>query len=141
MLEIDATDTETNGDTFRLIMRLVADLGGIALVLYSLCWVLVRLCTENQLENYLVSELFKSDGAKRERKSSVLTSTFYNEILHSDEEVVGDSVGQNEQTKLQLKNGRALCAQELNITKFVATNRASRIFKSMVDKRTLQKLV
>ena len=54
--ELEAQDTD-DSISFRLVVRLMAEFGGFALVIYSLCWALVRLCTRYQLENYLASEL------------------------------------------------------------------------------------
>ena len=50
---------------FRLFMRLIIDLAGIALVLYGICWLVVSCLTKHEMENYLVSEMFRSDGKKR----------------------------------------------------------------------------
>ena len=68
LLEIEVAYTTSSNDIeyegndwkffFLLISRLVGNFGGIAVVLYGICWVLARCCTRNQLENYLVSELF-----------------------------------------------------------------------------------
>ena len=43
-----------------LIIALVAGLGGLAVVLYVLFWMLTALCTWNKFENYLVKELINS---------------------------------------------------------------------------------
>ena len=63
VLEADAGDATG----FRLFMRLLIDFAGIALLLYGICWLVVRSTTKNELENYLVSEMFKSEGQKRQR--------------------------------------------------------------------------
>ena len=126
---------------FRLVMRLIIDFVGIALFLYGICWIVVRLATKNELENYLVSELFKSDGLKRPRHGTrAINSDFYNEIQHSDEEVI-DPKAKDLQTTLELENGRTLCARELNVSKLVASNRSCLIARSLVDKQVFKKLV
>ena len=43
---------------FKLCVRLVADLGGVSIVLYILLKSIARCCTRNQLEDYLVTEIF-----------------------------------------------------------------------------------
>ena len=63
VLEVNAADVTG----VRLYIRLPIDFGGIAVVLYAICWLFVRLSTKNELENYLVSEMFKSMGRKRQR--------------------------------------------------------------------------
>ena len=66
-------------------------------------------------------------------------STFYNEIYHSDEEVL-DTSSMNWQMcsrkkawlPLMLRQGRTLCAQELNITRLVASSRCTRATQSLL---------
>ena len=55
-------------DYFRLIVRLAVDLAGLALFLYAIGWALTRCLTKNQMENYLVSEMFSHKLEKPENK-------------------------------------------------------------------------
>ena len=96
--------------------------------MYGAMWILVRACTRNQMEDYLVSELFAYPSGKQTspddsnkdveiggsgKKNSHLgvrkhvPSTFYNEILHSDDEVI-DATTKNANLKEIFKRGRQM---------------------------------
>ena len=69
------------------------------------------------------------------------SGSFYNEICHSDDEIL-DTSSLNQCCSrrqawlpLMLKRGRALCAQELNITRLVATSRCSMAAQSLLGER------
>ena len=86
-------------------MRLAVDFAGLALFLYAIGWALTRCCTKNQMENYLVSEMFSYRLEKPENKEHDVTTveegpkclrgatsgSFYNEICHSDDEILDTS--------------------------------------------------
>ena len=52
-----------------------------------------------------------------------------------------DTRAKDAQGKLELKYGRILCAEELNITKLVAKNRSNLISRSLVNKSVYEMLV
>ena len=108
------------------------------------------------MENYLVSEMF---NYKIEKKKNDLTpndapkctrgstpSTFYNEIYHSDEEILDTSRmnaccnRRKAWLSVMLERGRELCAQELNITRLVASTRCSVIADSFIGESGVQRL-
>ena len=49
---------EEFGGWFKLIVRLLGDIGGLAVVLYVIFLMIARCCTRNLMEDYLVTELF-----------------------------------------------------------------------------------
>ena len=109
------------------------------------------------MENYLVSELFSHKLEKPEKKELELTtleqgpksirgstpSTFYNEIFHSDDEVLDTnrmtSCCNREKAwlSLMLRRGRNLCAQELNITRFVTAARCNTIAQDLLSSKAI----
>ena len=84
------------------------------------------------------------EGPKCKREKT--TADFYNEIIHSDEEVLDtarmSSCCNRRKAWLtqMLKQGRALCAQELNITSFITAARCGKASQSMLGQKTVAKL-
>ena len=49
---------EDQGSLYSFVIKKISELGGLIVVLYLAMWILVRACTRNKMENYLVSELY-----------------------------------------------------------------------------------
>ena len=43
---------------YSFVIKKISEFGGLMFVLYLAMWILVRTCTRNQMESYLVSELY-----------------------------------------------------------------------------------
>lgn len=100
----DFETVETIQAWFKFVVKLLADFGGLAVVFYAIFGALARCCTKNKLEDYLVTELFapaepenlhnqnESETVEKpqqlRRKRDCTYKDFYNEIVHSDEEVL-----------------------------------------------------
>ena len=49
----------------------MANFGGLVVVLYGFVWALVRLLTVNEMENYLISELYSSNDNDSHQETEI----------------------------------------------------------------------
>ena len=107
-----------------IAIRLAVDFSGLAAFFYGVFWFLNNLITKNSLENHLIQELYiaKDQVEPEKRKNSkYMGHSFYNEIVHSDEEVLNVRHLNPEDHYI----AQMLCKEELNVTKLIASARMS----------------
>ena len=61
-------DLETWEDYYKFSAKMTGEFGGVAVVFYYLFMFLARCCTQNKMENYLVTELFSPEKEEVAKK-------------------------------------------------------------------------
>ncbi len=101
---MDLVDTTEKYDEMKAYATLLCNLGGLGVILYFILLGLNSWFTMGKMENYLVSEMYlepspeDTDFAQDKelnqddyKKRSVISKTFFNEILPENTEVMNDS--------------------------------------------------